>query len=186
MSNYHFRADPPVDPASPVIFLFHGTGGDSELRRYLAGAEALEVAEDQDLLLDDGHLGKQIAHPALIIDGGGGRGHGITQYGERPPRGFQPIESAAPRPHEQPCPDGASLRRIVAGAPPGFEEDVVDEVLGLLLIFQHAARQHEQCPDMARVQLRHGGAIACGHARDQRGIGDLLPWLFRPEHATTI
>ena len=28
MSHYRFRADGPADPSRPVIFLFHGTGGD--------------------------------------------------------------------------------------------------------------------------------------------------------------
>jgi phospholipase/carboxylesterase len=28
MPQYHFRADPIADPAAPILFLFHGTGGD--------------------------------------------------------------------------------------------------------------------------------------------------------------
>jgi phospholipase/carboxylesterase len=37
MSPYQFRADPPGDPAQPVIFLFHGTGGDENQFFDLAG-----------------------------------------------------------------------------------------------------------------------------------------------------
>lgn len=37
MSKYHFRADPITDPAGPVIFLFHGTGGDENQFFELAG-----------------------------------------------------------------------------------------------------------------------------------------------------
>lgn len=37
MSTYHFRADPILDPASPVVFLFHGTGGDENQFFELAG-----------------------------------------------------------------------------------------------------------------------------------------------------
>ena len=37
MSDYVFRADPPTDAAAPVIFLFHGTGGDENQFFDLAG-----------------------------------------------------------------------------------------------------------------------------------------------------
>jgi len=37
MSQYHFRADPASDAAAPVIFLFHGTGGDENQFFELAG-----------------------------------------------------------------------------------------------------------------------------------------------------
>lgn len=37
MSHYHFRADPPRDADAPVIFLFHGTGGDENQFFDLAG-----------------------------------------------------------------------------------------------------------------------------------------------------
>lgn len=37
MSSYHFRADPPSDANAPVIFLFHGTGGDENQFFDLAG-----------------------------------------------------------------------------------------------------------------------------------------------------
>ena len=37
MSDYVFRADPPKDADAPVIFLFHGTGGDENQFFDLAG-----------------------------------------------------------------------------------------------------------------------------------------------------
>ena len=37
MSSYQFRADPAADAAAPVIFLFHGTGGDENQFFELAG-----------------------------------------------------------------------------------------------------------------------------------------------------
>ena len=37
MSSYQFRADPPADETGPVIFLFHGTGGDENQFFELAG-----------------------------------------------------------------------------------------------------------------------------------------------------
>lgn len=37
MSSYHFRADPPSDANPPVIFLFHGTGGDENQFFDIAG-----------------------------------------------------------------------------------------------------------------------------------------------------
>ena len=37
MSDYAFRADPPKDADAPVIFLFHGTGGDENQFFDLAG-----------------------------------------------------------------------------------------------------------------------------------------------------
>ena len=37
MSSYQFRADPAGDAAAPVIFLFHGTGGDENQFFELAG-----------------------------------------------------------------------------------------------------------------------------------------------------
>lgn len=37
MSHYHFRADEISNPAAPVIFLFHGTGGDENQFFDLAG-----------------------------------------------------------------------------------------------------------------------------------------------------
>ncbi|WP_338721066.1 alpha/beta hydrolase [Devosia sp. XK-2] len=37
MSAYQYRADPAGDPAAPVIFLFHGTGGDENQFFDLAG-----------------------------------------------------------------------------------------------------------------------------------------------------
>jgi phospholipase/carboxylesterase len=37
MSAYHFRADPVADPTAPLIFLFHGTGGDENQFFDLAG-----------------------------------------------------------------------------------------------------------------------------------------------------
>lgn len=37
MSHYRFRADGPADAATPVIFLFHGTGGDENQFFDLAG-----------------------------------------------------------------------------------------------------------------------------------------------------
>ena len=52
MSSYQFRADPSTDAAAPVIFLFHGTGGDENQFFELAGQllpEARRIAPRGDV-----------------------------------------------------------------------------------------------------------------------------------------
>ena len=49
MSSYQFRADPAADETAPVIFLFHGTGGDENQFFDIADLQHFYMALEQGL-----------------------------------------------------------------------------------------------------------------------------------------
>ncbi len=84
-------------------------------------------------------------------------------------RAPKPIGCARAQAQQQPRAHRALARVVLAHVLPGFEEDIVHEIVGLAPVAEDAHRHAEQRRRQAIVERAEGLAIARTRARDEQG-----------------
>ena len=82
----------------------------------------------------------------------------------------EPVESARAEPYEQPGSHRPACRVVLARALPRLEENVVQQILRLSRLAEHARGRGEQHRRVAIVQRTEGASIGLGHPREQRRV----------------